>query len=155
MLKTADLVLDNSSVWTRGSGNKSHEKVHSNGFMALVTTPSRSDRRIAIRQTWLSTLPKYPGLAMRFFTGGKELEADIKSALLKEKEKFGDLELLPVKNGFFIAMGVVLDFWALRFPVLSKDWRRLLHLPQLNLNNLTCSFVSKRNYVTAWTKDFW
>ena len=92
-------------------------------FMALVTAPSRSDRRIAIRQTWLSTLPKYPGIAMRFFTDGKELDNDTKSALLKEKEKFGDLELLPVKNGYWFSHRYL---WALFWAFERYDFQFFL-----------------------------
>ena len=82
-------------------------------FLAIVTAPHRKDRRIAARQTWLSTLPNYPAIVVRFFTDGKELESSVISNLTNERDTFGDLEFMPLKGGYFLTYRILWSlFWA-------------------------------------------
>ena len=70
--------------------------------MVILSTPTEQGeaRREAIRNTWLQL--KYKGrpiasefVTYKFFIGGHSLPSGVKSGLLKEKQKFGDLVLLP------------------------------------------------------------
>ena len=71
-------------------------------FIAILSAPQRVDRRHAMRETWLSTIPYY-SVGFRFFTDGIELSNKTKTLLSEEQKKFGDLELLPTKGGYWFS----------------------------------------------------
>ncbi|XP_032236458.1 hydroxyproline O-galactosyltransferase GALT4 [Nematostella vectensis] len=82
-------------------------------FIAIVSAPSRGVRRTAIRETWLSTIPYYPGIEARFFTDSIGLEDGIKANLTRERDQYGDLEFSPVTAGILMAHRLLWAmFWA-------------------------------------------
>ncbi|EDO40127.1 predicted protein [Nematostella vectensis] len=82
-------------------------------FMALITAPVRLDRRMANRETWLTTLKNYPNVAMRFFTDAKGWDESIKANITEERKKYGDLEFIPTSNGYWYGHRYMwMLFWA-------------------------------------------
>ena len=81
-------------------------------FIAILSAPHRRSRRIGLRQTWLSTVHNYP-VAFKFFTDGQELSNETKHTLQLEQKKFGDLELLPTRGGYWFSHRLLHAlFWA-------------------------------------------
>ena len=71
-------------------------------FITILTAPHQFPRRMAIRDTWLSTARNY-SVAYRFFTDGKELAPEVKKKLDEEQRKYKDLEFLPTKGGYWFS----------------------------------------------------
>ena len=83
-------------------------------FIAVISAPSRLDRRTAIREGYASTVNKFP-IAFRFFTDALELEPQVRKELLKEKELHKDIEMIPTKGGYWLTHRYLHAlFWAFK-----------------------------------------
>ena len=71
-------------------------------FITILTAPHQLARRMAIRNTWLSTAKNY-SVAYKFFTDGKEVAPEVMKKLVDEQNEFQDLELLPTKGGYWFS----------------------------------------------------
>ena len=74
-------------------------------FITILTATHQLARRMAIRNTWLSTAKNY-SVANKFFTDGKEIAPEVIKKLLDGQNEFQDLELLPTKGGYWFSPSI-------------------------------------------------
>lgn len=83
--------------------------------VAILSAPKRMDRRAAIRLTWMNDCSRKDVLC-RFFTDQlASMEPDVKTAIVQESLKHGDIEFMPIAGGmnFGLRMLWLLE-WAAR-----------------------------------------
>ena len=68
--------------------------------VAILTAPTRFDRRQGIRATWMKECNN-PGVVCRFFTDPlSEMEPHQRNALINENRTNNDLEFMPIPKGY-------------------------------------------------------
>lgn len=71
-------------------------------FVAVLTHPSRRDRRYGIRDTWMRRCEERRSeVVCKFFTDGAGLENETKLSLLEENKENQDMEFLPIAGTIF------------------------------------------------------
>lgn len=71
-------------------------------FVAVLTHPSRRDRRYGIRDTWMRRCEERRSeVVCKFFTDGAGLGNETKLSLLEENKENQDMEFLPIAGTIF------------------------------------------------------
>ena len=83
-------------------------------IIAVVSAPGRSQRRNAIRQTWMSKCRTNKRIVCKFFTD-KYVRPNTLKQLERENELNKDMEFLPLSEGLWFGMRLLLVLkWATR-----------------------------------------
>ena len=107
-------VCGNTSYKTDLSFLETVERTTVKIFIAIVSAPSRIQRRNAIRRTWASTVSNYSAV-YKFFTDERELKPDIKRQLIRERILQSDLEFTPTRGGYWMSHRFLYAlFWAFK-----------------------------------------
>eukprot|EP00466_Bigelowiella_natans_P007884 jgi/Bigna1/71481/fgenesh1_pg.15_\ len=69
-------------------------------FFAVMTSPQHEDQREALRNSWISRVVAR-GAVYKFFVGGLGNNPELHDKLISEKEREGDLILLPIGDGYY------------------------------------------------------
>jgi len=99
-------------------------------FVGIHSAPSRTDRRNAIRETWMMECQCNVHAVCMFFTDGqdekgKKIEGDEKSSLENEVRVYKDILLADVPGGFNFAVKYL---WMLQWADRNYKFRYFLRL---------------------------
>ncbi|PFX18065.1 Beta-1,3-galactosyltransferase 6 [Stylophora pistillata] len=83
-------------------------------IVAILSAPIRFDRREGIRRTWMNQCSSEE-VVCRFFTDSlSDMEPNVRSVLVNESAKYGDLEFMPVPKGYNFGLRLL---WLMEWSV--------------------------------------
>ena len=99
-------------------------------FVGIHSAPSRTDRRNAIRETWMNECQSNGNAVCKFFTDGqdekgKKIEGDKRTSLENEVRVYKDILLAEVPGGFNFAVKYL---WMLQWADKNYKFRYFLRL---------------------------
>ncbi|XP_001633076.2 beta-1,3-galactosyltransferase 6 [Nematostella vectensis] len=94
-------------------------------IVAILSAPTRTDRRQGIRRTWKSDCNS-PDVLCRFFTDSlSALDESLRNALIKENGLYGDVEFMSVPRGFNFARRFL---WILEWSTRNYEFDFVLRI---------------------------
>ena len=122
---TATEVDKFSAVWNHHGSEVRTIKTKVLLIIAIISAPGRSERRRAIRQTWMSKCRTNKQVLCRFFTDKFVKAKDISKQLQLESKLNEDIEFLPLSEGISFGLRLLL---VLKWSTRNYDFQYLLRM---------------------------